>query len=392
MAVPFTVGIDYTSAARQSAGIGRLTRCVVHALASIDHTNRYRLLIQGREAPVVRPDAAAAAVSGNRVSGIASPNFSEVSTRISERWWTRIWYRLRLPVRVDWVAGSVDVFHSPDFLLPPVGRRTRTVVTIHDLSFLHLPECFEPVLAEFLRTHVPRSVERADWILADSENTRQDLIELLHAPEDRVSVLYPGVEPRFCRVDEPQTLEAVRKKYALPKRFVLCVGTVQPRKNYARLVEAFAQAAIPDLWLVVFGSKGWLYEDILAQAGKLGIGDKVLFPGFVDDADLPAAYSLAECLAFPSLYEGFGIPPLEAMACGTPVLSADNSSLPEAVGDAGLLLDALDTAAWADALRRITEDGELRETLIRRGFERASQFTWTRSGQTLLEVYRVLAE
>jgi len=384
------VGIDYTSAAFQSAGIGRHTRCTVRALAEIDHTNQYRLLVQGRRHTVLA-QTAGSSPKRNRVSGIPNPNFAEVRTWLNERWWTRIWHRLRLPIAVDWLTGPIDVFHSPDFTLPPVGRRTRTVVTIHDLSFVRLPQCFEPSLAKYLNEHVPRAIGRADWVLADSENTRQDAIELLRAPADRTTVIYPGVEPRFCPIDSAAELQRVRSKYGLPPRFVLSVGTVQPRKNYGQLIKAFAQAELAEVELVVFGRKGWLYKDILTEASRLGIQHKVHFAGFIDDQDLPLAYNLADCFAFPSLYEGFGIPPLEAMACGTPVICADNSSLPEVVGDAGLLVDAQDTAAWANALDKATHDQELRQTMRARGLQRAQRFNWPRAGQALLDVYKSLS-
>ena len=198
----YRIGIDYTSAAHQGAGIGRLTRGVVRALAEIDRENQYTLLVQGRELPYppAVPDPR------NAASGIPHANFREVRTRISERWWNRIWHRLRLPLPVEWVTGPLDLFHSPDFTLPPVRPGTRTIVTVHDLSYLRLPHCFEPTLREYLETHVARAVRRADHVLADSHSTRRDAIELLRVPEKRVSVLYAGVEPRFRPIKDRETL------------------------------------------------------------------------------------------------------------------------------------------------------------------------------------------
>jgi glycosyltransferase involved in cell wall biosynthesis len=382
------IGIDYTSAVHQGAGIGRLTRDITRALAEIDHENEYSLLVQGKEMdhppPVPHPR--------NVASGIPNDNFREVRTWIDERWWNRIWHRLHLPVPVEWAIGPVDLFHSPDFTLPPVRRGTRTMVTVHDLSFLRLPECFEPTLRDYLATNVPHAVHRADWVLADSQSTRRDLIELVGAPGDRITVIYPGVAPRFCRIADTEALAHVRQKYGLPQQFVLSLGTVQPRKNYVGLIKAFARLDQPDVGLVIVGGKGWLYQEIFACVADLNLQDRVTFAGWMDDGDLPALYNLAEIFCLPSLYEGFGIPPLEAMACGTPVITADNSSLPEVVGDAGILVDAHDQDALVAALEGLLGDAAQRAELANRGLSQAARFTWPKAARRLLATYGHLCE
>jgi glycosyltransferase involved in cell wall biosynthesis len=386
------VGIDYTSAVYQGAGIGRLTRNVVQALARIDRENEYTLLIQGREIPYPPslPDDGAPSPEANGrnpASGIRNANWREVRTWLDQRWWTRIWHRARLPLPVEWLIGNVDLFHGPDFSLPPLKSSTRAIVTVHDLSYLRLPHCFEPALLDYLVGAVQRAANRADWVLADSESTRRDVIELLAVPEERTSALYPGVEPRFNPHQESDNLERVRSKYQLPDRFILSVGTVQPRKNYERLVEAFVQMEIDELSLVIVGGKGWLYQSLLDRIETLNLGARVLLTGYIDDIDLPAIYASALAFALPSLYEGFGIPALEAMACGIPVVTADNSSLPEVVGDAGLLVNAQDTPALADALTRALTDTELRHTMVNRGLAQASRFTWEKAAVTLRDTY-----
>ena len=387
------IGIDYTSAAHQGAGIGRLTRNVIGTLAQLDKENQYTLLVQGRELP---SDKVYLPPAGERVrnaaSGIPNSNFFERRTWISERWWARIWHRLHIPLHVEWITGKVDVFHGPDFTLPPLRAETKAIVTVHDLSYLRLPGCFKPALLDYLVTNVPRSVHRANWVLADSESTRCDVIELLQVPEDKVSVLYPGVEPRFCPIRDVKALTSVQIKYELPERFILSVGTVQPRKNYERLVQAFSQVRVPDLSLVIVGGKGWLYEKLFQQVQELNLQNRVRFTGYIDDADLPLVYNLAEVFVFPSLYEGFGIPPLEAMSCGVPVIAADNSSLPEAAGNAGLLVDAKDVEALADALVRVLDNAALRQTLVKRGLAHAKKFTWEKAARTLLAAYERVAE
>jgi glycosyltransferase involved in cell wall biosynthesis len=343
--------------------------------------------VQGREIPFPPPVADSAA-SKNVASGIPNPNWHEVRTRLNQRWWTRIWHRLQLPLNVEWLIGKVDLFHGPDFVLPPLSANTRAIVTVHDLSFLRLPHCFEPALLDYLNAAVPRSTARADWVLADSESTRRDAIELLGVPEQQTSVLYPGVEPRFHPIDDVTARNHIQIKYGLPECFVLSVGTVQPRKNYVRLVEAFSRLDLEDVHLVIAGGKGWLYQELFERINALGLQERVHLTGYVDDDDLPTLYSLARVVAQPSLYEGFGIPIVEAMACGVPVVSADNSSLPEAAGGAGLLIDALDSEALADALDRALTDSELRRTMVARGLAQARRFTWEKAAQTLHTTYQ----
>lgn len=380
------IGIDYTSAVHQGAGIGRLTRHIVQALAEIDRQNEYTLLVQGRELPYPPSQSD----GRNVASGIAHANWREVRTWVNERWWHRIWHRLHAPIPVEWVIGPVDLFHSPDFTLPPVRKGTNTIVTIHDLSFMRLPHCFEPALLDYLNANVPTAIRRADQVLADSENTRRDVIELFNVPAERVRTIYCGVEGRFHPIQDRQKLEAIRRKHHLPPRFILSLGTIQPRKNYGGLIEAFSRLPFPDLALVIVGGKGWLYQDTLQRAQALGLADRVLFPGFLADEDLPAVYNLADAFVLVSLYEGFGLPPLEAMACGTPVIVSNNSSLPEVVGEAGLRVEATDRQAIADALTRVLDDQTLRQTLIERGLARASQFTWGKAASELLASYQAL--
>jgi len=226
-------------------------------------------------------------------------------------------------------------------------------------------------------------------VLADSESTRNDVIELLGASPDRVRVVYPGVDARFRRVQDAQALAGVRQHYHLPERFVLGVGTLQPRKNLQRLIEAYAQLELSaDIKLVVFGGTGWMYEGIFQRVEELGLQDAVCFPGYAADEDLPALYTLADLFAFPSLYEGFGLPPLEAMACGTPVVTSNVSSLPEVVGAAALTVDPYDVKALANAMWRLLNEPSLRSTMVQRGLAQAREFTWSRAAEKLLHVYQ----
>ncbi len=369
------IGIDYTSAVRQRAGIGRYTRGLVRALAQIDHDNAYVLFSAGR-------------------SDEEDPfpaNFQRQVVPLNDRHLSILWQKLRVPLPIEWITGQLDLYHSPDFVLPPV-RRAQTVLTIHDLSFMRHPECFSPPLLHYLTTAVPRSIRQADLILADSKSTRDDLIDLVAVPAERIRVVYPGLEQEFVPRDEKE-IASVRRRYGIERPYILGLGTVQPRKNFARLIEAYhalrGRKDIPHK-LVIGGGTGWLGASIIETIDALGLHDDVLMIGYVQDIDLPALYSGAAVFAFPSLYEGFGIPVLEAMACGTPVVAANTSSLPEVAGEAALLVPPTDTAALADALWNVIDDTEIHSTLRERGLQRCRQFDWPSSAAQLLCAYDAL--
>jgi len=301
-----------------------------------------------------------------------------------------LWHRARLPYPVEAITGRVALLHATDFTLPPTLPGTRTLLTVHDLSFVRVPETASPPLKAYLDAVVPRSVRRAGHVLADSEATRDDLIALYDTPPGKITVLWSGVDARFAPVTDTTVLRAVRERYHLPDGpFLLSVGTVQPRKNYARLIEALARLRqeTHDLGLVIAGGKGWLEDPIYAALDQFGLREAVVFTGFADDADLPALYSLARAVALPSLYEGFGLPVLEAMACGTPVVTSNLSSLPEVAGDAALLVNPLDVDELTDALQRLVSDEPLRAALRERGLARAATFTWERAARQLRDVY-----
>jgi glycosyltransferase involved in cell wall biosynthesis len=236
----------------------------------------------------------------------------------------------------------------------------------------------------------------ATRIIADSEATCLDLIRHYHIQEHKITVVYPGCDRSLAPVTDRELLTSVRARYRLAHSYLLYVGTLHPRKNLVRLIEAFAfltasldaetkDGASP-LQLVLAGQKGWLYDDILAQVRKLGLTERVRLTGYLPPADLPALLSGARAFVFPSLYEGFGLPVLEAMACGTPVICSNVSSLPEVAGDAALLVDPLDVDALAAALEQVVVDPELRRALVERGFRQAARFSWRRCARETLQV------
>lgn len=369
------IGIDYTAAYEQGGGIGRYARELIAALARIDAETEYRLFVSGAKTSALPP--------------LPGANFAWRATPITPAWFARLWHRARLPVPVETFTGPVDLFHATDFTLPPTRPGTRALLTVHDLSFVRVPETASPSLKAYLDVVVPRSVKRADHVLADSQATKDDLIALYHTPPDKITVLLSGVEARFKRVED----SAIRAKYRLPERpYLLSVGTVQPRKNYVRLIHALAalRSRGHDVGLVIVGGKGWLEDPIYATIQATGMRDYVHLTGFADDADLPALYSGALITAQPSLYEGFGIPVLESMACGTPVLTSNLSSLPEVAGDAALTVTPTDQTAITEGLERLITDATLRSDLTRRGLERVKAFTWEAAARQLRQIYQTL--
>jgi len=284
---------------------------------------------------------------------------------------------------------KLDLLHSPDFI-PPLRRRFRSVITVHDLAFLRYPHLLTRESAHYY-AQIDQGARSADRVIAVSESTKRDVIQLLGVPEDRVVVIYEAYNPAFRPLPAGEQVSAVRDRYGLPERFVLFVGTIEPRKNLPTLLKAFRlllDGKDSSLLLVVAGQWGWLYDEVQQTYEQLRLGQRVRFLGHVPTPELVALYNAALVLAYPSYYEGFGLPPLEAMACGTPVVAARTSSIPEVVGDAGLLVDPDDIEGLAAALWRAIDDSEVREVLIRRGLERAKAFSVDRMAKATLAVYR----
>ncbi len=377
------VAIEYSAAVNQRAGIGRLVRSQVAALAAIDSVNEYLLLY-------ARPNAGALPRFPD------ARNFQRRRIMLRERWLTILWHRAQLPLPADVLTGPIDIYHSPDFVLPPL-RHARGILTVHDLAFLLRPDCADAKLSAYLEEVVPRSVRRADFVIADSENTRNDVVVLLGVPPDRVEVVPGGVDARFKPVSNAVELGRAREALQVGDApFILAVGVLEPRKNLNRLMNAFAMlkadGKLPHHKLVLAGSKGWLVDGILAYHDASPVRDDIVLPGFVPDEVLPAVYSAADVLAFPSLYEGFGLPILEAMACGTPVVSSRSSCLPEVAEGAALLVDPDNTEAIAVALELALTDEGLRADLRQKGLARAAGYTWQAAAETLLSVYNRVAK
>lgn len=377
------IGIDVTAALAQGGGIGRYTRELIRAVTLLDTTDELHLFSARIPHSIPLPEPLPSAA-----------NVTYHSAPLSERWLYRLWYRLRLPLPVQLVTGPLDLFHSPDFVLPPIGGKIPTLLTVHDLSFLHYPETFPEALVTYLNRIVPWSVNRATHILADSAATKKDLVSLWHVPPEKVTILYSGVNEQFRPIEDNVLIMAARQKYGLAERpYLLAVGTVQPRKNYQMLIRAFRPVAehLPHD-LVFVGGKGWLDEGMKSEVERQDLQDRVRFTGFVADEDLPALYCGASILAFPSLYEGFGLPILEAMACGLPCIISNSSSLPEVGGDAALQLSPQAEAMWSEAMVDLLTDETRYTEMVVSGIEQARSFSWSKAAGELLQVYNDLLQ
>jgi glycosyltransferase involved in cell wall biosynthesis len=309
---------------------------------------------------------------------------------IGTRWPTErrvvriLWEQLAWP----WLARrqDLDLLHAMAFVTP-LATAVPGVVTVFDLSFVHYPDRFPALQRHYLSGQTRRSCRAARRVIAISESSRQDVHRHFGVPLSRIDVVTPGVDARY-RPLPPAEVAAFRRRQGLPERFILHVGTLQPRKNLVTLIEAAAALDDAGVPLVLVGGKGWFFEKIFARVAALGMEDRVHFAGYVPDEALPLWYNAASLFAFPSLYEGFGLPVVEAMACGAPVVAADVSSIPEAAGTAGLLFDPQDVTALRDRITAVLQDAELAATMRAEGLQHARRFSWARAGRQTAAVYR----
>ncbi len=288
----------------------------------------------------------------------------------------------------DSLVGSPDIFIATDHLLPFFSR-ARSIFVVHDLTFRLFPKVHMPLNRWFLRIMLPLFLKQADTIIAVSEATRKDLIKYYPTATGKTHVIKEGVSTHFQHVKDSLTIESVKKKYKLPDKFFLFLGTIEPRKNIPMLLNAFkhVQAHIPGMPLVIVGKKGWRKKSIFKLIhDKKGLGKNVVFINTVSENDLPAVYSLATTFVYPSRYEGFGLPVLEAMACGTPVICSNTSSLPEVTGDSAFLVPPDDMQAWKQAMIKVAKNQNLQKDMRKKGFKRSACFTWHKTAQQVLNI------
>ncbi|MGH9862837.1 MAG: glycosyltransferase family 4 protein [Candidatus Acidiferrales bacterium] len=368
------IAINTLMVHRRLHGTATYVTNLVAALAQLDARHRYTLYVS---------DESAVHFQG------LGPSFELVRCGLP-RPLRVLWEQTFLPQ--DLRRRGVELFHGPGFVVPLAGACPR-VTTIHDMTFFSLPEVHTFAKRRYFKALIPLCARASRLVITVSESTRQDLVRLVGVRPEKVKVIHLGKSEAFRPVADEATLSQIRKKYGLDRRFLLFVGMIEPRKNLETLVRAYAQLKDlhGDYSLVVAGPFGWKYGPLLRVVETLGLKNHVLFPGYVPEAELPALYSAAEVFVYPSLAEGFGLPVLEAMACGVPVITSNVSSLPGVVGEAALLVDARSVQQLATAMQRVLGEEMLRKDLRERGLRRAQLFTWEKTARETLEAYQQAA-
>ena len=369
--------VDVSSAVHAKAGIGRYAESLARALIE-RQPGRFALFY-------------------NRVRGSSLPEGLEsVSTRSVRAgykpWRMAVWMGQLAGVGFNRLVPDADLFHATEHLLPPL-HGVPTVLTVHDMIFKLFPEHQKRLNYWYLNTAMPLYCQRADAIITVSESSRRDMIAHYGLNPAKVTVVYEAPAPEFVPASQA-AMQAAGQRYGLPERFLIFVGTIEPRKNLTRLVEALQQLRDSGLTipLLVVGGKGWLYEGFFKRLEALEVRDVVHFPGYVPSADLPILYSTATLAVMPSVYEGFGLPVLEAMACGTPVISSRSSSLPELGGEAACYFDPYDVAEMASTIGAVWTDGERRAEMREKGLAQAARFSWARAAEETLAIYGAVLE
>jgi glycosyltransferase involved in cell wall biosynthesis/ubiquinone/menaquinone biosynthesis C-methylase UbiE len=373
---PMKVAIDISLAVGESAGVGSYTLGLLDGLAAVDTENEYLLYSYLDLSPSSQPSLP------------QQPNFFLRSLTLGGEHWERLWFRADLPPKGT--LGAVDIIHSP-FFNAPQERDGALVVTIHDISFLLYPQFHLEANRLHCLNGTLGAALHADRIIAVSHHTKKDLIDYCAIPAERIRVIHEAPRQIFSQERDLDLVQSTLQRLEVYENFILFVGSLEPRKNLGNLLRAYAayvkQHAGCEL-LVIAGGKGWLNDDIAVLVEDLALGDRVRFLGYVSDSDLRVLYSAAKLFVYPSLYEGFGLPPLEAMACGAPVITSNTSALPEVVGDAAIVINPHDSNELCQAMRTVLGHRDVRLKMRQQSLERARLFSWERAAKETLAVYQ----
>lgn len=367
------VGIDARLSYHQPAGISRYTKHLIDELALQDRESTYTVF-QHRKQREPLADA---------------PNFQRRTL------FTPVHSRLEQSMLAAELSfHTLDILHSTDFI-PPLNSSIPSVITVHDLAFLRWPHFLTENHAAYY-SQIDRAVRHAKHIIVPSVSTKNDVVGQLGASPKKISVIYEAASPQYCPLSPERCRAAMQAKYGIPEKYIFFVSTIEPRKNIEGLLDAFYHLRkyynIEDTGLVLAGKPGWLYEEIYRKVEQLELGRSTFFVGRVPDEDLHQLFVGARCHVHPAFYEGFGLSPLEAMACGTPTIVSNTSSMPEVVGDAGLIVDPANREEIAVAMHRLLTEEALHQELSQKGLQRASVFSWSRAASETLDVYRMVCD
>ncbi len=368
------IGINIRFIQTTISGIGKYVLELVKGLAKVDTTNKYTLYEYGHT-QVVKP-------AENKNITYVVPSFYS-SSRTMRIFWEQFFFPWYLK------KNRIDIFHGPSFMLPVINS-CKSIITVHDLTFIRYPESFTISTKIYYWLFFKRSLKNANMIIADSEATKKDIIKYFNIHPRKIEIIYLGVDDKFKVIKNKSLIVNVRKKYKLPESFFLFTGVLSPRKNIEGALRAFSSLKTKHKFVVV-GAKGWLYKSIFDIVEKLKINEKVIFTGYIDADDLHLVYNAAEALVFPSFYEGFGLPILEAMACGCPVITSNISSMPEVAGDAAILVNPRNIEQISVAMKTIVTNRAMKIQLIKKGLIQAKKFTWEKTAKETKALYERVA-
>jgi glycosyltransferase involved in cell wall biosynthesis len=367
------IGIDATALPPQPVGAGNYIIQLIRALASLNVNDEFVIFAhQKGHALINLPE---------------KDSFEWIILEDRNPGSRLIWEQTLFPQLVK--KSGVNLLHSLHYTRP-MKLPCASVVTFHDMTFFLYPELHTRAKRLFFPLAIRASARRADALIAVSESTRQDVIRVLGISPEKIITIQSGVDPAFRPINDTVAKGKIAEKYDLPERFILYVGLIEPRKNLPMLISAFKRFidSGKDYKLVLVGSYGWMYEKLLKQINNLDLEGMIYFTGYVSQEDLPLVYNLSSLFVYPTIYEGFGLPVLEAMACGVPVITTDVSSLPEIVGEAGMLVPVNDVEALYGAMIAVLGDEDVRRKMINKGMQRAAKFTWEQTAKLTFQVYQ----
>jgi len=366
--------VDAQSILEQQAGVGKFTTNLMRALIEVDKKNRYVLCAFGDPLRM------------------KSDEFKIKFTWIPRKVYMGLWKVLGIEIPYNWLSGKADVYFFPNFIKLPTSIG-KSIIAIHDLAFIKFPETTEPKNLIFLRKYLKSSVESSDHIVVISESTKKDVIEELGVRNEKITVVPLALPEEIRKNPSTYEISAIKDKFGLDK-YILFVGTLEPRKNLPRLIQAFEglSSKYPELKLVLVGKRAWGVEQLDNAVANSPVKQKIIFPGYLKDTELSAIYSAASVFAFPSLYEGFGMPILEAFSYGVPIVTSNVSSMPEVAGDAALLINPLDVRELIGAIDKLLSDHGFKENLIKKGKLQLRNFSWDKSAREFAKILETMED